>query len=48
MQFSHSDVQVTLTSKEALKAYAPHPAHQAAAGGFIPHTSNVIAFDYEF
>jgi len=37
---------VTLESKEALKIYAQHPAHLAAAGPMKADASKLMAMDY--
>ena len=47
---SNADVMLdsTLESKEALKGYAVHPAHVAAANGFVrPYTEVRLCLDYE-
>ena len=47
---SNADVMLdsTLESEEALKGYAVHPAHVAAANGFVrPYTEVRLCLDYE-
>ncbi|MCF0136473.1 MAG: Dabb family protein [Lachnospiraceae bacterium] len=47
---SNCDVMLdsTLTDEEALKGYAVHPDHVAAANGFVrPYTATRICMDYE-
>ena len=47
---SNADVMLdsSLESAEALKVYAEHPAHVAAANGFVrPYTETRLCLDYE-
>lgn len=47
---SNADVMLdsTLESEEALKGYAVHPAHVAAANGYVrPYTETRLCLDYE-
>ena len=47
---SNADVMLdsTLESEEALKGYAVHPAHVAAANGYVrPYTDTRLCLDYE-
>ena len=47
---SNADLMLdsTLESEEALKAYAIHPAHVAAADGFVrPYTASRSCLDFE-
>ena len=47
---SNADIMLdsTLESEEALKGYAVHPAHVAAANGFVrPYTEVRLCLDYE-
>lgn len=39
---------VRFTSRAALEAYGPHPAHQEFVGQFKPLWEEVMALDYEF
>ena len=43
----HLGLIVTLTSREALKVYANHPAHVAVARPLIADCEDVFALDFE-